>query len=268
MSLYLLHADTTGTDSIQDVIDAHKIEYIPIPNYEIYERTCLELLHKVNANDTVILDTISQMGHIVRGDIKLGIDPEAQLWENRQKYIGDKENWGTYTAAANLIMRRLKNLYNRGASIITTSHEEERIDPGDLRKKRNIGLNNEFRNMLDHSSSDIFRLTVLTTNIIDPNTGTIVLQKGTRLLQIRGDDECVAKLQVPIAKNNELLAAGVEAISNPTWAKMVHVIGKRPRWLTIYGMTGVGKTNFVVRRDPYILPVARKAEVANETVPA
>ena len=150
MSIFLLHADTTGTDSIQDVIDAKKIEYIPIPNFQVYERVCLDLLKTVGVNDTIILDTTSQMGHIVRGDIKLGIDPETEHWESRQKYLGDKDNWGTYTAAANLIMRKLKNLYNRGASIITTSHEEERVDAADLRKKHNVGLNNEFRNMLDH----------------------------------------------------------------------------------------------------------------------
>jgi hypothetical protein len=260
MSIYLLHADTTGTDSIQDVIDAKRIEYIPIPNFQIYERVCLDLLKTVGVNDTIILDTISQMGHLVRGDIKLGIDPEAELWENRQKYLGDKDNWGTYTAAANLIIRRLKNLYNRGASIITTSHEEERIDAADLRKKRNVGLNNEFRNMLDHSSSDIFRISELTESVIDPNTGQPVLERGTRLLQIRRTEEVYAKLQVPIEKSNALRAAGVEAISNPTWAKMVHVIGKRPRWLTLYGLTGVGKTNFVVRRDPYIQPVQQPKE--------
>lgn len=262
MSIYLLHADTTGTDSIQDVIDAKKIIYIPIPNFQIYERVCLELLHEVGVNDTIILDTVSQMGHIVRGDIKLGIDPEAELWENRQKYLGDKDNWGTYTAAANLILRRLKNLYNRGASIITTSHEEERIDAADLRRKRNVGLNNEFRNMLDHSSSDIFRLSELTENVIDPLTGATLLERGTRLLQIKRTEEVYAKLQVPIEKNNALRAAGIEAISNPTWAKMCHVIGKKPRWLTLYALTGVGKTNFVVRRDPYIQPVQRKEEEA------
>ena len=252
MSIFLLHADTTGTDSIQDVIDAKRIEYLPIPNFQVYERVCLDLLKIVGPNDTIILDTISQMGHLVRGDIKLGIDPEAEMWENRQKYLGDKDNWGTYTAAANLIMRRLKNLYNRGASIITTCHEEERVDPSDLRKKRNVGLNNEFRNMLDHSCSDIFRLSELTENVIDPTTGQTVLERGTRLLQIRRTDEVYAKIQVTIEKNNALRAAGTEAISNPTWSKMTHVIGKRPRWLTLYGLTGVGKTNFVVRRDPYI----------------
>ena len=149
MSIILLHADTTGTDSIQDVIDAKKIEYIPIPNFEIYERTCLSLLKQVGPNDTVILDTISQMGHLTRGDIKWGVDPEAELWEMRRKYIGDTDNWGTYTSAANLIMRRLKNLYNKGASIITTCHEEEKVDPADLRKKRGIALNKEFREMLE-----------------------------------------------------------------------------------------------------------------------
>lgn len=262
MSIFLLHADTTGTDSIQDVIDAHKIEYIPIPNFQVYERVCLDLLKTVGVNDTIILDTISQMGHIVRGDIKLGIDPEAELWENRQKYLGDKDNWGTYTAAANLIIRRLKNLYNRGASIITTSHEEERVDAADLRKKHNVGLNNEFRNMLDHSSSDIFRLSELTENVIDPTTGQTLLERGTRLLQIRRTEEVYAKIQVTIEKSNALRAAGVEAISNPSWAKMVHVIGKRPRWLTLYGLTGVGKTNFVARRDPYIQPVQKPKEEA------
>ena len=271
MSLFLLHADTTGTDSIQDVIDAKKIEYIPIPNFEIYERVCLDLMHHVGPNDTVVLDTISQMGHLVRGDIKLGTDPEALLWENRSKYMRDTDNWGTYTAAANLIMRRLKNLYNRGASIITTSHEEERVDPSDLRRKRNVGLNNEFRNMLDHSSSDIFRITELTENLVDPLSGEMMLEKGARLLQIRRTDEVYAKIQVTMAKNEELRQAGIESIVIPSgqgtgWAKMCHVIGKRPRWLTLYGLTGVGKTNFVVRRDPYIQPVQRNTEA--KEVPA
>jgi hypothetical protein len=252
MSVILLHADTTGTDSIQDVIDAHRIEYIPIPNFEVYERACLDLLHRVGPNDTVILDTISQMGHIVRGDIKLGVDPEANLWELRRKYMGDTDNWGTYTAAANLIMRRLKNLYNRGASIVTTCHENESVDPADYRKKRSIALNKEFREMVDHCSSDIFRLSEVTESLIDPNTGATLLEAGSRLLQIRRSEEVYAKIQVTIAKNNELRADGITAISNPTWAKMVRVIGKHPRWLTLYGLTGVGKTNFVVRRGAEI----------------
>ena len=259
--IYHLMADTTGVDSIQDIIDSGDITVVPIPNVEAYETICEELLKKVGPNDSVGLDTVSQMGAKVRGDIKVG--PSAtNLYEQRKKFMGDTDNWGTYTAAANIILRPLMNLHSRGAHIYTTVHEEERQDMFDMRTKRNIGLNTEFRNMLNACSSDIFRITELGEDRTGPD-GRVLIPRGTRLLQIQRSEEIMAKLQVPIPKSKALRDAGVEAIVIPEeggWAKMVRVIGKVPRWLTLYGLPGSGKTSFVCRRGPEIAPTRKEVE--------
>lgn len=255
--IYLLHADTTGTDSIQDIIDAGAIIYIPVPSIDVYDKICLQLLPVVKPGDTIILDTINQLAVTTRIDFRYGVDPSEPLYERYHSITTkkDQDNYGLYTNAANFIMRRLKNLYNRGCYIVCTAHESERLDPSDMRKKRNIDLNDEFRGMLSGSSSDILRLSQLTENVIDLDDPTKILHpKGTRMLQFRRTEEWAAKIQVPIDKDVALLQAGVEAISLPLgdggWSKMVRVFGKEPRWLTLYGMYGVGKTNFVTRRGP------------------
>jgi hypothetical protein len=250
--IYLLHADATGTDSIQDVIDAGEVTYIPVPDVTTYEEVTGMLLKKVQPGDGVILDTVSHMAATVRTDIKVGVGA-TDLYARRQKWIGDSENWGTYTAAANIILRPLMNIANRGAHIATTVHEEERQDMFDMRTKRNVGLNNEFRNMLAGCSSDIFRITEQAEDVRGAD-GAVILAKGTRTLQITRDEEVFAKIGVPPTKNQALRAAGIERILIPTdgtgWAKMCRIISKEPRWLTLYGLPGVGKTNFVARRTP------------------
>jgi hypothetical protein len=251
--LYLLHADFTGTDSIQDVIENGELTYIPVPNVTTFEEVTAALLKKVQPGDSVILDTISTMGATVRTDIKIGVMPDKTLYEMRQKWLGDSDNWGTYTAAANIILRPLMNLSNRGAKIVTTVHEEERQDMFDMRTKRNVGLNEEFRKMLNTCTSDTFRITETPEDVRGPE-GDIILAKGTRTIQIARSIEVFAKIQVPVPHHEALRAAGIERITVPTdgsgWAKMCRIIGKEPQWLTLYGLPGVGKTNFVARRTP------------------
>jgi hypothetical protein len=240
MAIYLLDADLGGTDSIETEIEAG-VEYIPIGSFPEYEDAVRKLLPKVGPDDLVILDTISSLANTVRGDAKLGTDTTVDLWEKRSKYTADPQYLTVYELAAQLIMRRLKNLRSRGARIITTCHEDEHRDEISMTKKRAPGLNEAFYKALMAATSDVFPLSVQLEDKYN-NAGEIAMKAGTRILNLRMSEDYVTKHHVPRARSEAL----PKGIKDPTLPKLYEVLGKRPSWLCIYGPPGVGKSALAV----------------------
>lgn len=238
MAIYLLDADLGGTDSVQHLIDSGAVKHIPIHSFPVYEETVAKLLPVVGPEDLIILDTVSQFANTVRGDMKLGTDVAASLWDKRSVYFSDKNYLTVYEATAQVVMRRLKNLRARGARIITTLHEDDQRDEISMTKKRAPAVNQAFYKAIMASSSDVFPLSVVTEDELNED-GSIKLSAGTRILHMRMSDDYVTKVHVPRTISEKL----PRGIKDPTLPKLYTVLQKRPSWLVLYGPPGVGKTS-------------------------
>lgn len=238
MSIYLLDADLGGTDSVQHLIDAGLVKHIPLHSFLDFEDAVMKLLPKVSEDDLIILDTVSQFANTVRGDMKLGTDIAASVWDKRSVYFSDKNYLTVYEATCQVTMRRLKNLRARGARIITTLHEDDQRDEISMTKKRAPAVNQAFYKALMASSSDVFPLSIVTEDELD-DAGNVKLAAGTRVLHMRMSDDYVTKVHVPRHVSEKL----PRGIKDPTLPKLYSVLQKRPSWLVIYGPPGAGKTS-------------------------
>jgi len=238
--IYLFNCDGTGNDGIREHIDSGKIKEIICDTFDYFDRQAHALLDKVTAEDFVILDTVGALLEITRGDIKIG-KPENLYWERLDSLMAGEVFGATYDASRILIMRRLANLKNRGARIVTVAHERDQRDEGGLgsksSKQRGPAVSPRLYSDLLGRSSDVFRLTILTEPITD-STGKVRVPAGKRQLQLRTSEEAIAKYQV----RRELSDKIPPYMYEPTWAKLTKVLGKTPSFLTLYGPPGVGKT--------------------------
>jgi hypothetical protein len=242
MSVFLFNADATGNDGIRHLIDAGLIKEFLCDTFDAFDRNAHGLLTKIQPGDYVILDTIGGLLETTRGDIKLG-KPDGLYWDKLDSLMAGEVFGATYDASRILIMRRLVNLRNRGARIITVAHERDQRDEGGLgsksSKQRGPAVSPRLYSDLLGRSSDVFRLTILTEPIFNPATKKIVVPAGKRQLQLRTNDEAIAKYQVARDRSDAIPPYMYE----PTWEKLVRVLGKQPSWLTIYGLPGSGKTS-------------------------
>jgi hypothetical protein len=239
--IYRLDADSTGTDSIQSYIDEGSIMNIPCPTFSAFDIACRSLQDEVRPGDGVIFDTISSLLDTTRGDMMLGDDPSASLWDQHGKFFGDKQFMNTYRGAQNLTLRRIKNIVNRGAYGIVLAHEAEGKDPMATMKMSVPMVNPAMVDDLIATCSDVFRLHQLTRDLND-ETGAVVLEAGHRILQLRRTDDYTAKFHVdPRKRDPDKIPSGIK---DPDFAKMVEVLGKIPRCLCVYAWPGVGKTTF------------------------
>ncbi len=241
--IYLYSTDGNGTDSIADVLGNKDLTRIAVTRYEDFDKHVTSIVSKVTPKDTVIVDTLNMLAVTIRADINLGTDPNSTLWDKRDKYFKDKMGFGLYTAPTAMLIRQLKNLCRggEGAKIIVTCHEAERIDDTTVppTRKRAPDLNAELLGSLIGSSSDVFRLTFLDRPILNDKQ-EVVLNAGTRILQLQATDEYMAKFQVPLSKVPSIK----KMLANPTYPMLCEHLGKVPTWLTIYSPSGVGKSTF------------------------
>jgi hypothetical protein len=236
--IYLLNADLNGNDSIAHLIDGGKVKELECGTFEAFDNHSRALLTKVSSGDIVIVDTLTSLANTTRGDAKLGNDESESLWDKREKFLGDKNYLTVYELAGQLIMRRLKNLRARGCHLITTTHEDEQRDDGTLMRKRAPALNAALYRSLMGASSDVLRMQVLTDPITN-SKGEVKVPAGVRTLQLRVTDDAVIKTHV----RREIGEKLPKYIYNPSWEKLVKVLGKTPSWLVLYGPPGVGKTS-------------------------
>jgi hypothetical protein len=242
--IHYLACDGNGIDSIADVLGNKDFTRVVVTHYEDFDKYVTSIVSKVTPKDTVIVDTLNMLASTVRGDINLGVDPHAQLWEKRDKFFKDKAGFGLYTAPTAMLIRQLKNLCRggEGAKIIVTCHEAERIDETTIppTRKRAPDLNAELLGSLIGSSSDVCRLAILERDILNDKQ-EVILPSGTRILQLNATDEYMAKIQVPLSKVPSIK----KQLANPTYPMLCEHLGKIPTWLTIYSPSGVGKSTFV-----------------------
>jgi len=245
MKVFLYSCDGTGNDSIADVVEEFKTDLIvkQINHYSQFDDSIRKILPKLKPEDIVVVDPLNSLTARVRGDVKLGEDWDVSYWDLRQKYIGDKDNWGAYTAAANLVMRRLQDVRNVGAKVITITHEAEKKDDTVVPpvKKRAPDLNPELLTQIVASSSTICRLSRQYEDLIG-REGEVVLKSGARVLQIHPTEEAIAKYHVSLKKARDIK----QFISRPSLPKLWNHLGTHPSWLTVYGAPGTGKTTFAV----------------------
>jgi hypothetical protein len=268
--IYLFDCDLNGSDSIQHLIDQKKIEYIPTPSQEIFERTCIKLLPKVQKDDLIIVDTIASLAETSRLDAKLGSDSSKNLLDKKHLYLdGDKNYLTVYSWSGDSIIRRLKNFIGTdvGCRVITTSHESEEIDPASLTKKRAPELNPALFKTIIRVTSDIFRMYELFDPIMKADGQSVAVPAGERMLQLRKSDDAVTKYHVVPEHARNVPKTMVVPLTGGLH-RLYEKLHKRPTWLHIYGVAGVGKTTFICSEaDPP--PVSRgKKEVALDATPA
>lgn len=238
--IYLLNADRGGADSVAHLIRTGKVTHLPCPTYQAYEGHCKDLLaRQPTDDDLVILDTLTRLADSARGDMKLGADAES-LWEKRNVYFSDKNYLTVYEAAGQLIMRRLRNLNNKGYRIVTICHEDEQFDQATMGKKRAPAINEALYKSLMGSCTDCFRLSVLREDEVNAE-GAVVASAGSRLLQTTMDDQAICKYQVE-ANDDGSFRTVPRLIPSPTMRRVFKVLGKKPSWLVLYGEPGAGKT--------------------------
>lgn len=242
--IHYLACDGNGVDSISDVLSKKtEITHVPISSYEEFDRYVASIVNKVTPKDLVILDTLNMLATMTRGDMSLGTDPLANLWDLRGKITGNKNHGADYEATGQMIMRRLKNLCRngQGARIIVACHEAEKMDESTIppTKKRGPDVNPALLGALLGSSSDVFRLFTVKEEITN-DEGKILIPVGTRVLQLKETDEVIAKCQVPMSMVGKIK----KALPNPTLPALYEHIGKKPTWCTIYGASGAGKSTF------------------------
>ena len=244
MSVYLFNTDGTGNDGVRHLIDAGKVKEIICDSFQDFDNNAKALLTEVTNEDFVILDTIGSLLETTRGDMKLG-KPENSYWDRLDALMAGEVFGATYDASRILIMRRLVNLRNKGARIITVAHERDQRDEGGLgsktSKQRAPAVSPRLYSDLLGRSSDMFRLTILTEPLTD-SKGVVRVPAGKRQLQLRPSEDAVAKYQV----RRDLSDKIPPFIFEPTWAKLTAVLGKTPSWLTLYGPPGAGKTTLAV----------------------
>ncbi len=256
MSVYLFNCDTTGNDGIRHLIDAGKITEYVCDTFDYFDRTAHGLMTKIVPGDFVICDTVGGLLETTRGDIKLG-KPENLYWERLDSLMAGEVFGATYDASRILIMRRLANLKNRGARIVTVAHERDQRDEGGLgsksSKQRGPAVSPRLYSDLLGRSSDVFRLTILIEPITD-SQGKVRVPAGKRQLQLRINEEAIAKFQVVRDLSDKI----PPYIYEPTWAKLTKTLGKIPSWLTIYGLPGSGKTTLATDMVAEIATEERK----------
>ncbi|MDE2097401.1 MAG: hypothetical protein KGL39_09170 [Patescibacteria group bacterium] len=238
--IYRLDADTNGTLSIQQAIDQEQMVNLPCSTFEQLDRHRLWLQQNISPGDWVILDTLSTMLETTRADRVLGSNLDEPLWEASKvnKYFGDKEALSVYRMSTQLNLRALKNLRARGARILCLCHEADIKDPMAQMKLSGPEVNPAMVGDLIAASSCVFRLTMLTENRVNPQTGEVLVPEGTRVLYLRRTDSFTAKYQA----DPQYSDAVPRAIIAPTMQKIFDVLHSVPDWVTVYGFPGVGKT--------------------------
>lgn len=237
--IYYLDCDQNGTDSIQDILDAHQKEvtYVDGGNFE---RADVELAKlKPERGDLLIVDTISGLGATLRRNAKfIGLKDDMSVWAFKEKWLGGDKNYLTvYDMAEQMIMERLKSLKNKGMNILVLAHENKQINERTMEEATGPELPPAFYRRLNEACSDMFRLSVLMDDEKDTQ-GNIKFKEGTRKLTIKPTAEVIAKYHVNFAKAQVLPSR----IMNPTIPKIHEKLGKVPSFLCVYGPPGAGKT--------------------------
>jgi len=237
--IYYLDADQNGTDSIQDILDAHpkEITYLDGGNFERADLLLSKL--SVARGDLLIVDTISGLGATLRRNAKfIGLKDDMSVWAFKEKWLGGDKNYLTvYDMAEQMIMERLKSLKNKGMNILVLAHENKQINERTLEEAIGPELPPAFYRRLNEACSDMFRLTVLMEDEKD-SSGSVRFKEGTRVLTIKPTQEVIAKYHVNFEKAKTM----PKRIMNPSIPKIHEKLGKTPSFMCIFGSPGTGKT--------------------------
>jgi hypothetical protein len=243
--IYLFNCDRGSADSVAPFIRNGTVQHVQCATLQAYDTACRDMIAKTPSDDDVIVvDTLTRLLDTAIGDMKVGTDYSDGIWKKRDIYFSDKNFLNVYQAAAQLILRPLRNLNARGWRIVTICHEAEQMDPQTLTKKRGPALNDKFYQSLMGTCTDCFRLSVLRDDITNAK-GDVVQAAGSRVLQTTMDDEALCKYQVEPSEEG-VFRTVPKFIPGPTMRRIFKVLDKKPTWLTIYGEPGAGKTTLSV----------------------
>lgn len=232
--IYRFDADANGTDSIQHLVDAKLVTNIPVDSVKAFEAQALRLVPSLTADDLVIVDTMSSFAATARMNYKF--DEKRTIWDQRELFFNDKQYLAVYNAVTSSAMQIAVILANR-ARLIVVMHEDMERDLVTGMKSWMPDANPALFKMIRSASSDILRLRELYEPLTD-DKGKVIAPAGTRLLQLRKSEDTLIKTQVPMEVGMKL----PKNLANPTLPKLYEVLQKKPKWLTIFGSPGVGKT--------------------------
>jgi len=237
--IYYLDCDQNGTDSIQDILEAHtkEITYLDGGNFERADSELAKL--SVAKGDLLIVDTISGLGATLRRNAKfIGLTDDMSVWAFKEKWLGGDKNYLTvYDMAEQMIMERLKSLKNKGMNILVLAHENKQTNERTGEDAIGPELPPAFYRRLNEACSDMFRLSVLLDDKMD-SEGKLIAKAGRRVLKLKPTKEIIAKYHVRL----EVAKALPEEIIEPTIPKIHRKLGKVPSFMCIYGPPGAGKT--------------------------
>jgi len=237
--IYYLDCDQNGTDSIQDILEAHakEITYLDGGNFERADSELAKL--SVAKGDLLIVDTISGLGATLRRNAKfIGLKDDMSVWAFKEKWLGGDKNYLTvYDMAEQMIMERLKSLKNKGMNILVLAHENKQTNERTLEDAIGPELPPAFYRRLNEACSDMFRLSVLLDDKMD-SEGKLIARAGRRVLTLKPTKEIIAKYHVRLEVSKIL----PDEIIEPTIPKIQRKLGKIPSFMCIYGPPGSGKT--------------------------
>jgi hypothetical protein len=239
--IHLIDADLSGADSVQHLIDAKLVQWHPVASYDQFILVADGLLKTATPADSVVVDTVTKLAETLRDNLLHGAYPDDSLLAAQKAMAGETLSRNAYAEAQRVVMRRLRNLRNRGVKIITVLHEDDQRNPYETTlNKRAPAVNKAFFESLTGASSDIFRLTFARDDIKDAK-GDVKFARDTRFLQLRDSEDALAKYHVSPEVSSKL----PRLLSNPSMPKLRTILEKDPSWLIVYGSPGTGKTSLV-----------------------
>lgn len=242
--IHWLDTDMHGDDSVRDLINAGKVKHYKIGSNKNFEDAVREIMVLPDPqNHVVVPDTLGSLLETTRQDARLGTDATIDIFDKAKvKFLeGDKNFLNVYQLAQSVVMRRLKNLANRGFRIHAVCHEDEALDPATMTKKQSPSVNPAMIEPLINQSSDVVRLRMVPEDIMGQD-GKLLVKAGTRVLYMRPSDEFRAKYNVPRDQSDAI----PRYITDPTMEKVFATLDKKPTFLTIYGYSGAGKTTLAL----------------------
>lgn len=225
-----------GSRPVKKLIDAGRVERIPIPDFTAYMNVVRALVRgQTKLPDVLALDTITSLSAWARHEIVAGAEMHdvSSLWEQKKRLNASLPEWGQmadYIGRSIFELRALEKF-----TIVILAHSGLRMDEVEQKKREGPDLPNQLLGYVTHLSDVIMRITVAGKN--GSQDGVPIVAGKTRRGDIAINPDTMGK-----AGRTDPDRIVPEYIINPTLPKIDVVLGERPHIITVFGREGAGKT--------------------------